>query len=78
MHTVLDELCDRMTIQKNSGYLFHGGERPDLADFRAYSVLQRVIKTRVVMDFLENREDKSLYNWFMGMKRLCDPDRIKF
>ena len=80
MHTVLDELCDRLTVQQNDdrGYLFHGGESPDLADFRAYSVLQRVGRTRVMMDFLENREDRTLHNWFTQMKRLCDPDRIKF
>ena len=58
--------------------MFHGGETPDLADFRAFSVLQRVSKTQVMMNFLENREDRSLYNWFTQMGRLCDPTRNKF
>ena len=64
---MLDELAERLTVQQSddgSGILFHGGERPDLADFRAYSMLQRVGRTRVMMDFLENREDRTLSNWF--------------
>ena len=72
LHTVLDELMDRMQLQED-GNQFHGGHAPDAADFRAYSVLQRFDKTKVMIKIIENREDRALHRWFTSMKRLCQP-----
>lgn len=63
MHTVLDTFMDRMQLQED-GNQFHGGHAPDAVDFRAYSVLQRVGKTKHVIEIIENREDRSLLNWY--------------
>ena len=69
----LDEFVDRMV--QNGENQFHGGDGPDLADFRAYSVLQRVQHTFIVMKIMEDREDRTLINWYAAMKRLCDPQK---
>ena len=36
IQTTLDEFSDRITLQ---GGKYHGGEKPDAADFRAYALI---------------------------------------
>ena len=53
MHTVLDTFMDRMQLQED-GNQFHGGHAPDAVDFRAYSVLQRVVRRSMLLKLLRN------------------------
>ena len=52
IQTTLDEFSDRITLQ---GGKYHGGEKPDAADFRAYALIQRVSHTFIMMEVMQAR-----------------------
>lgn len=54
IQTVFDEFCDRMGSQNQ----FHGVDKPDAADFRAFSIINRVQHTREIKQLLNQRENK--------------------
>lgn len=68
----MDEFADRIRASGDK-QIFHGGDTPDLVDFKAYSIIQRMSHTFVVIQILNDREDPLILNWFNGMKRLCKP-----
>ena len=54
IQTALDEFCDRIGKENT----FHGGNRPDAADFKIFSILNRVAHTREIQKIMKQREDK--------------------
>ena len=53
--------------------MFHGGDKPDQADFRVFAILNRVAHTFMMIQVMDDREDRSLLNWYSEMKLLCEP-----
>ena len=49
IQTTLDEFADRITLQ---GGKYHGGHKPDAADFRAFALIQRVSHTFIMMEVM--------------------------
>ena len=72
MQSALDEFVDRMVLQAGDVH-YHGGLAPDAVDFRVFSMINRIGHTNVMMKVLNEREDRTLINWYSRMKRLCEP-----
>ena len=52
IQTTLDEFAERVTLQ---GGKYHGGDKPDAADFRAYALIQRVMHTFIMIEVMKAR-----------------------
>ena len=52
-------------------HVFHGGKKPDGADFRAFAVLKRVGFTSAMKQIFDDREDKRVEYWMKDMELLC-------
>ena len=64
-------MAKNRVIGKNNGLPWDLPQ--EMADFRAFSVLQRLSHTFVMIKIINDREDTVLLNWFNAMKRLCQP-----
>jgi hypothetical protein len=58
-------------VSRIQGKNFHGGDRPDAADFRLFAVLDRVCHTSTVINLLKQRQDPKFQLWFDHMGKLC-------
>ena len=72
VQVALDELQERIKAT-GEGSLFHGGATPDLVDFRAYSIINKMAHTFVVIQILNDREDPTIMAWYSQMRQLCKP-----
>lgn len=67
-----------MSRQEGSQFYFHGGAVPDAVDFRVFSLLHRLSHTMILRRILEEREDRTLTDWYKDMKNACEPKYYKF
>lgn len=50
---------------------FHGGEFPDLADIKLYSVIQSKIKSNTWKEFLDSDLNQKFTKWYLSMGHAC-------
>ena len=74
--TVLDNISEFMQrIGKNS---FHGGDKPDEADFAMYALIKSYSNSFSFRKFIENDFGTVFNSWYIRMQVLCKYEENRF
>ena len=74
--TVIDNISEFMErIGKNS---FHGGDKPDEADFAFYALIKSYSNSYSFRKFMENDFGSSFNSWYIRMQVKCKYEENRF
>ena len=50
---------------------FHGGDKPDKADFMLYSLIRSKMKSESMRKFFEKKVGDEFKSWYFRLSKLC-------
>ncbi|CAD8157619.1 unnamed protein product [Paramecium pentaurelia] len=65
-------------IQRLNGQQFHGGQKPDEADFELFGVIMSRYNSNSFKKYIENKAPFKFYQWILRMQQLCRYDQNRF